>query len=274
VLFTLFENGHSRQWLAEIKVVLLTDEERRAKPREEVMYSGTGKEFHLGSAPAAFALRMFGPLRDTDVAVQSSEAVPEKRARFLVQEDFLSFGYDRFGELILRLRTLGQEPWLGINKGRFSEKDIAWGKRWVETTGFTPEDELICVKQAFALVEFLKIAQRNPGFKEIVEATIEIPSIWSVLRTRKLVGVHFDYDWKNVQRFDGETFGLESSKVYTLPFSLTMFGNLVAKGTWYATAARPPLLASAGVVGLIVGPPDHKEKYLELHVIAARNAPP
>jgi hypothetical protein len=41
---------------------------------------------------------------------------------------------------------------------------------------------------------------------------------------------------------------------------------------WLATAARPPLLASAGVLALTVGPPDNKEKYLELHVIAARNA--
>jgi hypothetical protein len=273
VLFTLFENGHLQQWLAEIKVVPLTDEERRAKPREDVMYSGTGKEFHLGSAPAAFALRMFGPLREADAAAQSSKPVPEKHARFLIQEDFLSFGYDRYCELILRLRTLGQEPRLGIMTGRFSEKDIAWYKRWVETTGFTPEDELICVKQSFALVEFLKIARHTPGFKEIVEATIEIPSIWSVLRTRKL-GVYFEYDWKNVQRLEGTPYGLASSGVYVLPFGLTMFGKHVADGSWLATAARPPLLASAGVVGLTVGPADNKEKYLELHVIAARNAPP
>jgi hypothetical protein len=273
VLFTLFENGHLQQWLAEIKVVPLSDEERRAKPREEVMYSGTGKEFHLGSAPAAFALRMFGPLRDPDGAVRSSGAVAEKRARFLVQEDFLSFGYDRFGELGLRLRAIGQEPRLGIMTGRFSEKDIAWYKRWVETTGFTPEDELICVKQSFALVEFLKIAQHTPGFKEIVEATIEIPSIWSVVQTRSF-STYFTYDWKNVQRLDGTPYGLASSGVYVLPFGLTMFGKHVANGSWLATAARPPLLASAGVVGLTVGPPDNKEKYLELHVIAARNASP
>jgi len=273
VLFTLFENGHLQQWLAEIKVVPLTDEERRAKPREDIMYSSTGNEYRLASAPAAFALRMFGPLREADAATKSSNPVPEKQARFLVQEDFLSFGYDRFGELILRLRTLGQVPDIGIFTGRFSEKDIAWYRRWAEKAGFTSADELICVKQAFALVEFLKIAQRTPGIKEIVEATIEIPSIWSVLRTRKL-GVYFQYDWKNVQRLEGTPYGLASSGVYVLPFGLTMIGKHVANGSWFATAARPPLLASAGVVGLIVGPPDHKEKYLELHVIAARNAPP
>jgi hypothetical protein len=273
VLFTLFENGHSRQWLAEIKVVPLTDDERRAKPREDVLYSGTGNEYRLASAPAAFALRMFGPLREADAAAQSSEPVPERHARFLIQEDFLSFGYDRYCELILRLRTLGLVPRIGVMTGRFPEKDIAWSKRWAEKAGFTSADELINVKYAFALVEFLKIAQRTPGFKEIVEATIEIPSIWSVLRTRKL-GYSFNDDWKSVQRLDGKPFGLESSNVYVLPFGLTMFGKHVANGSWYATAARPPLLASAGVVGLTVGPPDNKEKYLELHVIAARNALP
>jgi hypothetical protein len=273
VLFTLFESGHRQQWLAEIKVVLLTDEERHAKPRGNVLYSGTGNEYRLASAPAAFALRMFGPFRDTDASVRPAESAPEKRARFLVHEDFLSFGYDRYCEMVLRLRAIGQEPRFGVMTGPFSEKDIAWNKRWAKQAGFTPEDESVSVKQAFALVEFFKIAEHTPGLKDIAEATVEIPSIWSVLRTRKL-GVYFDYDWKNVQRLDGKIFGLESSNVYVLPFGLTMFGKHVANGSWLATAARPPLLASAGVVGLTVGPPDNKEKYLELHVIAARNASP
>ena len=129
------------------------------------------------------------------------------------------------------------------------------------------------MKQAFALVEFLKIAEHTPGLKDIAVATVDVPSIWSAVRRWNFSG-GIDFDFKNVQRLDGQAYGLESSNVYTLPFSLTMFGKHFAKGTWFATAARPPLLASAGVVGLIVGPPDHKEKYLELHVIAARNAPP
>ena len=273
VLFTLFESGHRQQWLAEIKVVPLTDEERHAKPRENVLYSATGNEYRLASAPAAFALRMFGPFRDTDASVRPAEDVPEKRARFLVHEDFLSFGYDRYCELVLRLRAIGQEPRLGVMTGPFSEKDIEWNKRWAKKAGFTPEDESVCVKQAFALVEFLKIAEHTPGLKDIAVATVDVPSIWSAVR-RWNFGVSFDFDFKNVQRLDGQAYGLESSNVYTLPFSLTMFGKRFAKGTWLATAARPPLLASAGVVGLTVGPPDNKEKYLELHVIAARNAPP
>ena len=273
VLFTLVENGHLQQWLAEIKVVPLTDEERRAKPRSDVLYSGTGHEYRVASAPAAVALRMYGPLGEAEGGAPSSEAVPEKHARFLIQEDFLSLGYDRYCELVLRLRALGLVPLIGIRTGQFSAKDIAWAKSWAEKAGFTSADELVCVKYAFALVEFLKLAQHTPGLKEIVAATVEIPSIWTVLRTRQL-GVTFDDDWKNIRRLDGKPFGLESANVYALPFSLTMFGKLVAKGTWLATAARPPLLASAGVVALTVEPPDQKGKRLELRVIAARNAPP
>jgi hypothetical protein len=271
VLFTLVDSGHARQWLAEIKVVPLTEDESRAKLREDVLFSATGNEYHLASVPAAFALRMFGPFRDSDAPAQSAGSVPEKRARFLVQQDFLSFGFDRLGEAVLRLRAVGQEPRLAIATGRFSEKDIAWGKHWAEEARFTANDELICVKQAFAQVEFLKIAQHTPGFREIVEATIDVPSIWTALRTLNF-GVWFSYDWKDVQRLDSEPYGLPLSKVYTLPFGLTVFGKRVAKGTWLATAARPPLLASSGVLALTVGPPDNKGKYLELRVIAARNA--
>ena len=273
VLFTLFENGHLQQWLAEIKVVPLTDGERHAKPREKVLYSATGNEYRLAGAPAAFALRMFGPFRDTDASVRPAESAPEKRARFLVQEVFLSFGFDRYCELVLRLRAIGQEPRLGITTGPFPEKDVVWNKHWAEKAGFTPQDEAVSVKQAFALLEFLKIAEHTPGLREIAEVTVEMPSIWSAVR-RWNFGCYLNFDFKNVARLDGQPYGLESANVYTLPFSLTMFGKHFANGSWLATAARPPLLASAGVVGLTVGPPDNKEKYLELHVIAARNAPP
>ena len=275
VLFTLFDNGHARQWLAGIKVVPLSEEERSAKPRDDVIYSGTGNEYRLPSAPAAFELRMFGPMRDTDASTSNrpAEAVREEDARFLVQQDFLSFGFDRYCEMVLRLRTVGQEPRLGIMTGRFSDKAITWFKQWAAEAKFTPEDELVCVKQAFALVEFLKIAQHTPGLAEIARATIDFPSIWTVLRTWSF-GASFNFDFKNVQKLDGKPFGIESSTVYVLPFGLTMFGKKVAKGTWLATAARPPLLASAGVLGLTVGPPDNNGKYLELRVIAARNAVP
>lgn len=273
VLFTLFENGHTRQWLAEIKVVPLTGEERRAKPRHDVVYTGTGNEYRLPSAPAAYAMRMFGPFAETDGSIRPGEAVPEKHARFLVQEGFLSFGFDRYCEMVLRLRTIGQEPRLGVMTGRFTEKDIAGFKHWADQARFTAEDELVCVKLAFAEIEFLKIAQHTPGFKEIAQATVEIPSVWTVLRTWN-IGVFFCFDFKNVRRLDGDPYGLGSSAIDALPFGLTMFGKHVADGTWLVTLARPPLLASAGVLALTVGPPDNKGKYLELRVIAARNAPP
>ncbi len=216
---------------------------------------------------------MFGPWRESNASALPGKTPTEKRARFLVQEDFLSYGFDRYSELVLRLRTVGKEPLLGVMTGRFQEKDIAWFKQWAAEARFTPEDELNCVKQAFAQLEFLKIAQHTPGFEDIAKATLEIPSIWTVLRTWN-IGCFFSYDFKSVQQLDGKPYGLEAANVFTLPFSLTMFGKHVADGTWLTTTARPPLLASAGVLGLTVGPPDNKGKYLELRVIAARNAKP
>ena len=87
-------------------------------------------------------------------------------------------------------------------------------------------------------------------------------------------GLWFSYDWKSVVRSSGEPYGLAFPVTYALPFSLTMFGKHIANGSWLVTEARPPMLASAGIVGLAVEPPDNKGKRLELRVIAARNAPP
>ena len=121
-------------------------------------------------------------------------------------------------------------------------------------------------------LEFLKIAQHTPGFREIVEATIRIPSIWTAVKHLNF-GASFDYDFKNIQRLDGKTYGLASPNACVLPFGLIVFGKRVASGTWLATSPRPPLLASAGILALTVEPTDNTGKHLELRVIAARNAP-
>jgi len=265
-LFTLRDGIRTQQWLADIQVAPLSAKEQAAKPAVNTIYTAAGHEYHLAGASAAFTLRVFGPAANDS----SDRDIAEKRARFLVKEDYLGFGYDRMGELALRLRPLGKEISLGMATGKFSAEQIAWGQRWVEETGFTPDDELVCVKQAFAQVEFLQLARQTPGFEDILKATLDLPSIWTVLRTRNF-GVWFSYDWKRLERRDGAAYGV-SAPVYSLPFKLTMFGRHVANGEWLATAAWPPFLASAGILGLMVSPPEKPEKRLEMRVIAARCA--
>lgn len=269
-LFTLREGNQRQQWLAEIKIVPLTVAEQSAPPRDQTIYTQTGREFRLASASAAFALRMFGPIRETDAP---SARIREKTARFLVQQDYLSFGWDRMGELVLRLREIGQEIKLGVATGKFSDDQIAWGKKWAAETGFTGEDEMVCAKQGFAQVEFLTLADRTPGFRDIAKASIDMPSMISALVTRKF-GIWFNYDWKNVARHEAAELGLScDSPLYSLPFSLTMFGKHVANGTWLTTEPKPPLLTCGGVLGLVIRPPNRNDKQLELRIIAARNGP-
>jgi hypothetical protein len=269
VLFTLEQAGLVAQWIAEIKVVPLTSAERSAKSSESVIYTSNDHEYRLTGAPAAFALRMFGPVSATDLPVTT---VQEKTARFLVKEDFLRFGFDRLGDIVLRLRGVGQEIRLGVATGRFSEEQMRYGKRWAQEAGFTAEDELICVKQGFAQVEFLQIARLTPGFEDIVKATLDLPSIWSAVFKMNF-GVWFSYDWKHVQRGPCGSFGL-TTPVYSMPFGLTMFGQHVANGSWLVTSARPPFLASAGILGLVIVPPNKLGKRLEMRVIAARHGGP
>jgi hypothetical protein len=263
-LFTLSDSGQAAQWLAEVTIVPLTQEERGAKPSWSVIYTGGGNEFHLDSPPAAYALRMFGPvLREPALA----DGWPERRARFTLSEDFLVFGFDRMCELALRLRERGEEIRMGFTTGPFPPDQIAWDKAWAARTGFTRADELVCAKQGFATVEFLMLADRTPGFRDIVTAAVKKPSLWTAVR-RMNFGLFFNYDWKRLIRDDGAKYGVKDP-VYTLPFALTVFGTHVANGAWIVTAARPPLLACAGVIGLIIEPPDSPSKRLEMRVIAA-----
>ena len=266
-LFTLTDAGQVKQWLAEVTIVPLAEKERGAKPRYSVIYSGDGNEFHLDSPPVAYALRMFGPVLREPAPTGDW---PVKQARFTLDEDFLSFGFDRMCDLALRLRERGEEIRLGFTTGPFPPDQIAWGKAWAARTGFTRDDEMTCAKQSFATVEFLMLADRTPGFREILTAAVKKPSLWTAIR-RMNFGLFFRYDWKRLTRADGAGYGVEDP-VYTLPFALTVFGTHVANGAWVVTAARPPLLACAGVIGLIVEPPDRPGRRLEMRVIAAQNA--
>jgi hypothetical protein len=270
LLFTLCEAGRVQQWLAEIKVAVLSDKERQIKPSDTTIYSSSGNEFHLASSPATFALRMFGPFFDSDARRTRISATGEKDARFNVKEDYLGFGFDHMCEMALRLRLTGREICMGFTTGPFPQDQIAWGKKWVQEAGFTRDDELVCAKQAFATVEFLSVAQHTPGLQDIVRATVQMPSVWTGLWKMKF-GLFFSYDWKHLVLLDGTAQGM-TAPVYSLPFGLTAFGCHVADGTWFVTAAHPPLLACAGVIGLTVMPPDEKDKRLEIRVIAARNA--
>lgn len=272
VLFTLSDGFRRQQWLAKIEVVPLTTAERQQAAQADTIYSASGKQFRLTGAPAAFALRMFGPVRESEISTDLLDSIGEKRARFILREDYLSFGFDRWAELILRLQRIGQEIRLGMATGPFSPEQVAKGQRWIAEVGFSTEDELVCARQAFAQVEFLKLAQNTPGFREILAETLELPSFWSVLRTTNR-GTWFNYDWKNVRQLEGTNFGLNSTTLASLPFGLTMLGKHVANGQWVATSARPPFLTSAGIVGLVIESPSQKSRRLELRVISARSAP-
>jgi len=98
VLFTPLESGHRQQWLAEISGFCSADEERHAKPRGNVLYSGTGNEYRL--AQRARGVRVANVWSSATRCVGRQRVCAEKRARFLVHEDLLSFGYDRYCEMV------------------------------------------------------------------------------------------------------------------------------------------------------------------------------
>jgi hypothetical protein len=264
-LFTIVEGGRRRQWLGAATVVPLTSEERESQPTVESFYSSAGTEFSLASGQAAVVLRMFGPFsNDTVIPGDGRLSWPERDSRLVISEDFLSFGFDRMCETALRLRAMGSQPGLRFATTPFSPETVARERRWESLSGFTREDEAVFAKQAFAMDEFLNLAESTPGLKEMAFEILGWPDLWAAI-VHFDFGYSFSYDWKNLALRPGP-----NGVAYSLPFTLNVFHKREATGEWLVTRPSPPLLTCAGIFGLTARSIQHPSRILIMQVVSAR----
>ena len=267
VLFTLTRGDTPRQWLAEFRAVDLTSAERSAPAIEDrTMYTSTGRKFEFASHLTALDLQMFGPGEPNQPA---ATAARKQQAHLLVRADFLSAGFNRFCEIVLRLPEAKRGfPYL-ISNTPFPSARIARDKSVAEANGLLTDDERAIAALGPALDEYLQIAEHTPGLKELVFTVADLPPIWRWL-TGGQTGFYFDSP--QMAQLDGAAWGLPGTPVYRAPFTYWIKGTRVMKGVFFFTTPKPPLLTCAGIVALQVESPTHPEKRLELRVLAARRA--
>jgi hypothetical protein len=267
VLFTLTQGDTHRQWLAEFRAVELTAAERSAPAIENrTMYTSTGQKFEFTSHLAALDLQMFGPVEPNQPA---ATAARKQQAHLLVRADFLSAGFNRFCEIVLRLPEARRGfPYL-ISNTPFPSARIARDKSIADANGLLTDDERAIAALGPALDEYLQIAEHTPGLKELVFTVADLPAIWRWL-TGGQTGFYFDSS--QMAQLDGAAWGLPGTPVYRAPFTYWLNGTHAMKGVFFFAVPKPPLLTCAGIVALQVESPKHPEKRLELRVLTARRA--
>lgn len=277
VLVCLNNGDEMKQWLLELAAEDLTEQDKQLPPLGGAhLYSSTGHEFYYGGTRRPLRLRIIGPFKGG----KDERAFGDKITRVLVNSDYLALGFDRACAAYIRIAAAeagsgGADERAGFGGSYlpFSTEQIQAGQKMARRTGLTQEEERAFLGTLPALFEFLHVARHVPGLAEIMLRVMDIPW-WSIVtHGAKAPEVTFDY-LPRFREIDAGAWNLPGKhKVYALAFVLQLNGAPSLTCQLAVTEPRPPLLTSAGIVGLAAQEPDGKGAYLMMRVVAARRGP-
>jgi hypothetical protein len=280
-LVTLSEGKELKQWLIEVAAVVPSEKEKKAVTRSTRLFTSSGYEFNFGSGCAALEIRMFGPLREDDTGRKAATAPEVKRRRIVTSSDFLALGLERMPALILRKRAAEaanpslSEGIFDIGSQLFPRAVTEANRKRMEAHGIAEADERAAAGCTLALSEFFRITSNTPGLQDVLKSVIDVPW-WSILRSggkEPETEINMAPTISSVRQLDGTRWGLgASAKVYSLPFQLDLNGKPALLCQLAVVPPQPPLLVSAGIIGLAAGRPDGKGPVLTLQVITSRVA--
>jgi len=272
-LITMFEKGGRRtQWLLYLEVVASDEKEKAQKPPPPmVLYSSFGGTQTCASVPAFAVVRTLGPFVDSTKRGKPAKA-PEKTARFALNKGFLGLGLHHAAAAF---RSLEQGPirgsW-GVKHTPFNEAEVAKGRELAARLKITPDQERALMSAIPALLSYFEVVQNAPGLSDILYEIVDLPSAWSLVRNAgiKSIGLRFG---KGAGESSAASWGLaESAPVYDFPLFLELNEQRALNLKFVVTSPNPPLLACAGVVGMLAEHPVDTGKYLTLRIVSARIA--
>jgi hypothetical protein len=271
VLFTIEEGATARQWLAEFRLVALTEKEAKAKPGSGLGLIGlffnslktdTGHEYGFAPGPLALAIRTFGPF----ARGSATPSAPPTAARVLAGRDYLAHGLAQMCEIETRLHDTGKaDPRISyMFLPRYSDAQVAATKARAAAAAFTPDDERVFAEGYLALVQFAYLAMKTDGVGDLMRELVDPPSLFS--------GAFINPDWSGLKLEDSREWGLPGVRIFRMPYNFLSKTN--ARGALFVTVPQPPLQNIAGIVGLTVDwSSKTPDKRLVMRVLASRRGP-
>ena len=272
-LIALFEKGaRQTQWLLHLQAVAPDAKEQSAKPSPPmVMYTTTGQKLEFASSPAFVTLHALGPFIEPGARRKSPKTL-DQSAHFALNQDFLGLGLDKATTVILRLNDVkqpGMKGFFSVAGKSFSDAEVRAGRKLADTLKLTDDEQRALAGLGPALMSYFSIVQQTSGLEEILFKILDLPSLWSVLRHGG-VKTFFRVDSKNVMLGDAAGWGLSTNApLYHLPLILELNDQPALNITLAVTLPQPPLLACAGVVGMIAAKPGDKERHLAVRIVSA-----
>jgi hypothetical protein len=244
-----------------------------------VLYDSLGSKMEFASRPEPVTLRTLGPF-----AASASTGKPPKAkdefASFDLDEGFLSLGLDQAAAASMRIHQIEEakdHSKLGVafNVGSLQPgaAEIERYRKWNEVLKLTPAEERAFCGCCPALVSYFNVVSQTRGLNDILFEIVKRPSLWSLMKSGAGMSVKFRFEKEHLGPTDARNWGLPfETKVYRSPLVLELNEQPALNLTLIVTSPRPPLLACAGIAGVLAEKPGDKETYLLLRVVGAHRA--
>jgi hypothetical protein len=264
-LVTLVEKSRRTEWL----LYLTANQQAPStnKPSKMVMHSTTGRKFEFASTRVPVSVRTLGPYDASNPKRKLKSA--DKTARVSLQQGYLALGLDNAAKAAMRLRESKTKGGLAYGPRPFSEKEIARGRELTNIVHLTIEEERALGGAGPALESYFTIVQQTEGLSDILFKLVDLPSMWSIARN-KGVTANFQFGNKKIRE---RKVALGNPAAYEIPLALELNGQAALHITIVATRPQPPLLACAGIMGLVATRPGAKDTWLAVQLLSAKRAP-
>jgi hypothetical protein len=272
-----------RQWIVLLAGSELSEKDRALPPASGMrLFTSTGNELRYAGSRAALAIHVIGPFNVVPGGTKRDIQAPKDIwSRALVNSEFLQLGFAQGTSTFMRLRdarvaragtTEDGGEW-SAQGTPYPEAEIAAARAMAETIGITAEDERAVFAVAPALQGFFGVAARTPGLSGILVTVVDIP-MWSIIaRGGKMPNISFDNILPITARTDPQRWGLDAGvDAYETAFVFRLNDRPALVLRLAVVNPRPPLVASAGIVGLVAGRPDGKGPRLMIRLLASRLA--
>lgn len=261
MLITLQDGAKQKQWLLALDAVPPARDGKVRTSNGTLTFAGYS--FHFSGENAPLLARLIGPLQESDRDSEAATAPKVVQQRIDVSAAFLGLGIQDAPAVLKTMRAARDAHPLPEN----APEELV--RKRLEASGLKEPQLRAFAGTIVALLEFFQVTVRTPGLKDVAFAVIEIPWL-SLLKGKPMFDLNMLPEDRAAAAPAWSIPGAGPMSV--LPLLLKMNGKPIAVCQMAAVAPRPPLMVSAGIVGMVVASPSGKGPRMSVQVISSRQA--
>ena len=270
-LGSFFGKRPRSQWIIRLQLAAKTPAESPAgQPSDVVLYTNTGEKFTFHSELSGMKLETLGPIK---ADAKPDQPLPVKHREIFAATDFLSLNLYRTTLVVRRLNDSNHNPGLSLaaSPRPFPADEVNMQRPRAETLNLTSDDLRSFSGSAPALSQFLRIVRLTPDLQDILFQVLDKPSLIDVFRHGADSSLNFNFRLGHGAMGGQEIFWPDAKHgdFGGLMFDLEVFKKPVLRVMLFVTNPRPPLMVSAGIVGIVAFSPSKPDRFVAVRVLSA-----